>query len=292
MCAIFVGMQVDQYQIWKSTGRGIYRNIDSSVNYVAKVFTRMLIIKGTWGVITEERNTGVKPVGRNSQRRRNWYFTEKSMTQRETQNDFHVKHVGKAFYLETNSWNIRDPTEERPATSVISVARHWQVVCHCKHTSVPTQVRNLSCVMFVAKHLVLLNTWMFMSALTQVWNLTPAKNVASVLHSVHHCQFTCATTQGSDPTSVNFVARHSLPRRYWIRISRTIVQCWTVSHNSCQWGHTCTVAWASLILSHRFCRVYQLSQFTICIMFIVFSHLWQTNVDMWLQMYNTDLIFI
>ena len=242
-------MPVDQYQIWKFTGRGIYMNIDSSVNCVAKVFTRTLTIKGTWGGITEGRGISAKPVGRNSQRRRNWYFTGKSMTQRETQNDFRVKHVGKAFYLETNSWNIWDPTEERPTTSVISVVRHWQVVCHCKHTSVHTQVRNLLCVMFVAKHLVLLSTWMFMSALTQVWNLTPAKNAASVLHSVHHCQFTCATTQGSDHTSANFVARHSLPRHCWIRISRTIVQCWTVSHNTCQWGHIdMYMPWATFIL--------------------------------------------
>jgi L-cystine uptake protein TcyP (sodium:dicarboxylate symporter family) len=43
---ISVGMQVGQQQILNSTDSGIFKNTDSSVNFVGKGFTQMLTMKG------------------------------------------------------------------------------------------------------------------------------------------------------------------------------------------------------------------------------------------------------
>jgi len=185
----------------------------------------MLNTKDTWVGTIEAKNTNVKHVGRNSQRSSISYGIGNCMTQKEMQNVFHVKHVGKAFSLGANFWSICGPTGEKPATSVISVGRHCQVGCLSKHTDVFTQVRNPLCVTFVARHSTHQIIWVFTNALTQVQNRIPAKSVARDLHSVQHFQFTCVTTQGSDHTSVNYVTRHLLPRHCWTHTSRTMTEC-------------------------------------------------------------------
>jgi hypothetical protein len=62
---------------------------------VGKVFTQVLSIKNTWVGTTEGRSISVKHVGRNSQRRGDWYAIGKFMILKV--NASHVKHVVKAF---------------------------------------------------------------------------------------------------------------------------------------------------------------------------------------------------
>jgi hypothetical protein len=147
------------------------------------------------------------------------------MILRGTRSGYPVKLVGKVFCQKANSWTICGPTEERPATFVIFVERHWQVECLCGHTEEVTLGRNPLCAMFVAKLLVLLIIWIFTSIPTWVPSHILAKNVARVSHSVHHCQYTSATTQESGHTNVCCVARHLLQRRCWTLTSRTTTKC-------------------------------------------------------------------
>jgi hypothetical protein len=94
-------MQVVHQQISKVTERDIFMNTDSSVNFVAKAFTRMLTTRVIWEDTIEGRNTNVRPVERNSQRNNILYVTEKFMILKEIA--FNVKHVGKVFFIKANS---------------------------------------------------------------------------------------------------------------------------------------------------------------------------------------------
>jgi len=122
------------------------------VKFVGKVSTQKPNMTVTWVGTTEGRSTNVKHVGRNSQESIIWYAIRLFMSQKEVQDAFLAKLVGRAFSLEVSSGIICSITEEKPTISVISVGRLSKAVLHFRHTGVFTLVRNPLCVTVVAKH--------------------------------------------------------------------------------------------------------------------------------------------